>query len=130
MCALSEINSRSFSGSSPVSVFQLSNSCCNTHGSITIPSPNTKLQSGRVIPLGSKCNFITRSPSTTVCPALFPPWKRTTQLTSPASRSTNFPFPSSPHWAPSTTVAGMLSQRVCERIHSMKDSLRNYQNNS
>ena len=63
----------------------------------------TRLQSGRVIPLGNRCNLITLSPSTTVCPALFPPWNLATHETSPARRSTNLPLPSSPHWAPNTT---------------------------
>ena len=42
-----------------------------------------------------------------VWPALLPPWKRTTMSACSARRSTTFPFPSSPHWAPTITVDGM-----------------------
>ena len=37
-------------------------------------------------------------------PALLPPWKRTTASACSASRSVTFPFPSSPHWAPTITI--------------------------
>src|SRR6202035_375231 len=42
-----------------------------------------------------------------VWPALLPPWKRTTASACSASRSVIFPFPSSPHWAPTMTIPGM-----------------------
>src|SRR5664279_2386031 len=38
--------------------------------------------------------------TTTVCPALFPPWKRTTWRKRGLSRSTTLPLPSSPHCRP------------------------------
>ena len=41
---------------------------------------------------------------TNVCPALWPPWKRTTTSASLDSQSTIFPFPSSPHCEPTTTI--------------------------
>src|SRR5205814_9885136 len=41
-----------------------------------------------------------------VCPALWPPWYRTTIDISLASRSVSLPLPSSPHWVPTTTVPG------------------------
>src|SRR5205085_12517897 len=41
---------------------------------------------------------------TSVCPALWPPWKRTTMSASSESQSTILPLPSSPHWAPTTTT--------------------------
>src|SRR5215510_10680047 len=41
---------------------------------------------------------------TSVCPALWPPWNRTTPPTRSVSRSTILPLPSSPHWAPMTTT--------------------------
>src|ERR1700730_6662562 len=41
---------------------------------------------------------------TSVCPALWPPWKRTTMSASSDSQSTILPLPSSPHWAPITTT--------------------------
>src|SRR5205823_955579 len=62
------------------------------------------------------------SPSTTrVCPALLPPWKRTTTSASAARRSTIFPFPSSPHWVPVTTAAG--TERL-QPQHVGRDDLR------
>ena len=43
-------------------------------------------------------------PTTSVCPALCPPWKRTTTSARLASQSTILPLPSSPHWAPTTVT--------------------------
>src|SRR3989442_10908298 len=45
--------------------------------------------------------------TTSVWPALLPPWKRTTTSAPAARRSTTFPFPSSPHCVPMMTVAGI-----------------------
>src|SRR5215510_14168508 len=44
---------------------------------------------------------------TSVCPALWPPWKRTTISACSESQSTILPLPSSPHWAPTTTTLAM-----------------------
>ena len=41
---------------------------------------------------------------TSVWPALWPPWNRTTTSAPTDSQSTILPFPSSPHWAPTTTT--------------------------
>src|SRR5689334_11062634 len=41
---------------------------------------------------------------TSVWPALWPPWKRTTMSACSESQSTIFPLPSSPHWEPTTTT--------------------------
>src|SRR5258708_11741766 len=41
---------------------------------------------------------------TSVWPALWPPWKRTTTSARSESQSTILPLPSSPHWAPTTTT--------------------------
>src|ERR1700736_1886820 len=41
---------------------------------------------------------------TSVWPALWPPWKRTTMSACSDNQSTILPFPSSPHWAPTTTT--------------------------
>src|ERR1700761_5937486 len=41
---------------------------------------------------------------TSVWPALWPPWKRTTTSACSDNQSTILPFPSSPHWAPTTTT--------------------------
>ena len=43
-------------------------------------------------------------PMTSVWPALWPPWKRTTTSACSESQSTILPLPSSPHWAPTTTT--------------------------
>src|SRR5689334_5309640 len=44
---------------------------------------------------------------TSVWPALWPPWKRTTMSACSESQSTILPLPSSPHWAPTTTTLAM-----------------------
>src|ERR1700744_4728524 len=59
---------------------------------------------GRTTPEGSSDNLKVVSPITSVWPALWPPWKRTTTSASTESQSTILPFPSSPHWAPTTTT--------------------------
>src|ERR1041385_3037380 len=41
---------------------------------------------------------------TSVWPALWPPWKRTTTSARALSQSTILPLPSSPHWAPITAT--------------------------
>src|SRR5512146_506921 len=41
---------------------------------------------------------------TSVWPALWPPWKRTTISARSDSQSTILPLPSSPHWAPTTVT--------------------------
>src|SRR5262245_58196741 len=53
---------------------------------------------------------------TSVWPALWPPWKRTTMSARSDSQSTILPLPSSPHWAPTTaTLAMPLSFQTRER---------------
>ena len=54
------------------------------------------------------------SPTTIVWPALLPPWKRTAQVDCSASWSMALPLPSSPHWAPSTTLAGTVAKGSAE----------------
>src|ERR1700722_5495580 len=105
-CALAEILSavvstrrrRSSSSSSP-----------RTLGSITTPLPITHSLPGWRIPDGIRCSFHVCPLRTIVWPALLPPWKRTTASPFSASRSVIFPFPSSPHWAPTTTIPGIAS---------------------
>src|ERR1700743_3552263 len=46
---------------------------------------------------------------TGVCPALGPPWKRTTISARSDSQSTILPLPSSPHWAPITATFAINS---------------------
>src|ERR1044072_7064115 len=64
------------------------------------------------MPDGIRWNLNTSSPRTMVCLALLPPWKRITRSACSASRSTTFPFPSSPHWAPTITRPGMAKASV------------------
>src|SRR5467141_1369379 len=56
------------------------------------------------MPEGTRCNTVFLPPITSVCPALCPPWKRTTPWAWSVSQSTTFPLPSSPHWVPMTTT--------------------------
>src|SRR5918997_3465028 len=84
-----------------------SSSFISTRGSITTPLPTTHTTSGLRIPDGTRWNLNVSPPRTIVCPALLPPWKRITRSACSASRSTTFPFPSSPHWAPTITSPGM-----------------------
>ena len=53
-------------------------------GSTTTPLPITFNLSSYKIPDGIKCNLYSLSPTTTVWPALFPPWNLTTTLASSA----------------------------------------------
>ena len=50
------------------------------------------------------CSTVLRPPMTSVWPALWPPWKRTTPEALSVSQSTILPLPSSPHWVPMTTT--------------------------
>src|SRR3712207_2121232 len=62
------------------------------------------------MPDGIRWNFHLTPSRTIVWPALLPPWKRMTRSARSASRSMIFPFPSSPHWAPTTTIPGTSDQ--------------------
>src|SRR5665647_2650072 len=55
-----------------------------------------------------RCSLNSSPSRTIVWPALLPPWKRATTSAFSASRSVILPLPSSPHWAPTTTVPGTL----------------------
>src|SRR6476660_3739118 len=57
-----------------------------------------------MIPEGMSCNAVLTPLITSVWPALWPPWKRTTPCAWSVSQSTTFPLPSSPHWVPMTTT--------------------------
>src|ERR1051326_5713643 len=82
-----------------------SSSCTSTSGSTTQPAPRTAVFPER-IPVGSWRILCVCPPKMIVCPALGPPWYRQTTSASWASRSTILPLPSSPHCAPTITVAG------------------------
>src|SRR5205085_7476650 len=54
--------------------------------------------------LGMRCRAVFTPLITSVWPALWPPWKRTTPCAISVSQSTSLPLPSSPHWVPTTTT--------------------------
>src|SRR6185436_8750503 len=56
------------------------------------------------MPVGTRCRTVFLPAITSVWPALWPPWKRTTPWAWSVSQSTTFPLPSSPHWVPMTTT--------------------------
>src|SRR5262245_51091841 len=78
-------------------------------GSMTTPQPTTQRQPLCRIPDGIVCSTYFSRPTTTVCPALLPPEKRTTTFTCGVITSTTLPLPSSPHCAPITTMLGMIA---------------------
>ena len=78
----------------------LSNAC----GDTTTPLPMKHATSCRRMPEGIRCSTVCRPSMTSVCPALWPPWKRTTPWAWSVSQSTTLPLPSSPHWVPTTTT--------------------------
>src|SRR5919106_5556972 len=92
--------------------FKSSSSPISTPGSITTPFPTAQVLPGYRIPDGIRWNLNVSPSRTMVWPALFPPWKRITRSACSASRSTTFPFPSSPHWAPTITRPGMAKSSV------------------
>src|SRR5437867_177057 len=79
-----------------------------------MPGPITQMRPGWSTPAGIRLRIVFSPSTTRVCPALLPPWKRTTTSASAARRSTTFPFPSSPHCVPTMTVAGMASSELEE----------------
>src|SRR5688500_8910482 len=56
------------------------------------------------MPEGMRCSTVFLPAMTSVWPALWPPWKRTTPWARSVSQSTILPLPSSPHWVPMTTT--------------------------
>src|SRR5207249_7575087 len=60
------------------------------------------------MPEGMRCSTVFLPAMTSVCPALCPPWKRTTPCARSVSQSTILPLPSSPHWVPMTTTLRAL----------------------
>ncbi len=106
-CASSEMASCESSLKAPLALSR-SISITRTAGSATTPFPMTHAFPGWRIPAGIRWSTVFSPPTTSVCPALLPPWNRTTTSASWVSRSTILPLPSSPHWAPTTTTFGML----------------------
>src|SRR4029453_12714380 len=83
-----------------------SSSWTSAIGSTTVPQPMTLFLPGRRTPDGTSWRTKRRSPNTMGGPAFGPPEYRATTSTQGAIRSTTFPFPSSPHWAPTITMLG------------------------
>src|SRR5882724_4385021 len=79
----------------------------SAQGSTTTPLPMMPSLPGRTTPEGSRLSLKVRPPMTSVWPALWPPWKRTTTSARSDSQSTILPLPSSPHWAPTTATLAM-----------------------
>ena len=69
--------------------------------------PSGILSPGVRMPEGSRCSAYFSSPTTTVWPALLPPLNLTTYSTRLPRRSVARPLPSSPHWAPVISTAGI-----------------------
>src|SRR3990167_4858428 len=78
-----------------------------------------------MMPLGIRCSAVFTPLITSVWPALWPPWKRTTPVAVSVSQSTSLPLPSSPHWVPTTTTlrpgttALLLFIICCFRLKSL-----------
>src|SRR6185312_6522146 len=70
----------------------------------TTPLPIKQRTCSRRMPDGISDRMVLRPPITSVCPALWPPWKRATAAARSVSRSTTLPLPSSPHWVPMMTT--------------------------
>src|SRR2546428_13979687 len=66
-----------------------------------------QMRPGWSTPAGTRFRMVFSPFTTSVWPALLPPWKRTTTSAPAARRSTTFPLPSSPHCVPMMTVAGI-----------------------
>src|SRR5262249_51380054 len=82
-------------------------SSVSTFGSITTPFPITQRLPGCRSPDGIRCSLQVFPLRTKVRPALVPPSNAHTASPRCASRSVIFPLPSSPHWAPTTTIPGI-----------------------
>src|SRR6202521_5839438 len=82
-------------------------SSISASGSTTTPLPMMHFFPACRMPLGTRCSTVFTPPTTSVCPAFAPPWKRTTTSAHEVKRSTIFPFPSSPHCAPTITTLDM-----------------------
>src|SRR5712691_10996970 len=114
-CAFFEMNrlpSRVMPRRTSVSISSIS-----AAGLITTPQPITQRHPEWRMPEGIECKTYFSRPTTTVWPALSPPWYRTTTLNWGVSTSTTLPLPSSPHCVPTTTMLGMVhSSPACGQI--------------
>src|SRR3984957_18221348 len=114
---LGEIRRRSNTGTPlSMSVWLSDNSASSDS---TTPLPIKQRTCSRRMPEGIKERIVFLPPITSVCPALWPPWKRATAAARSMRRSTTLPLPSSPHWVPMTTTnlpTGCGSYRTRKRI--------------
>src|SRR5207302_11492149 len=121
-CAFSETTSWLGSESRP-RLRSRSISSISASGSTTTPLPMMHFLPGCSTPLGTRCSTVFTPPTTSVWPAFAPPWKRTTTSAHEVKRSTIFPLPSSPHWAPTMTTFDMrsksLSRRRAAAVHAV-----------
>src|SRR3984957_24829 len=69
----------------------------------TTPLPIRQRTCSCRMPEGMSDRMVFLPSMTSVCPALWPPWKRTTAFTWSVNKSTTLPLPSSPHCRPITT---------------------------
>src|SRR4051812_25476007 len=83
-------------------------SVSSASGESTTPLPMKQSTLPRRMPEGMRCSTVFFVPMTSVWPALWPPWKRTTPCARSVSQSTILPLPSSPHWVPMTTTLRAL----------------------
>src|SRR6266446_2348661 len=121
-CAFSLTTSWLGSESSP-RLRSRSISSSSASGSTTTPFPMMHFLPGCRIPLGTRCSTVFTPPTTSVCPALAPPWYRTTTSAQEVKRSTTFHFPSSPHCAPTITTLDMgifLSRRRAATVRQRR----------
>src|SRR6266446_2989842 len=127
-CAFSLTTSWLGSESSP-RLRSRSISSSSASGSTTTPFPMMHFLPGCRIPLGTRCSTVFTPPTTSVCPALAPPWYRTTTSAQEVKRSTTFPFPSSPHCAPTITTLDMvisLSRRRAATVRGVCHALAQF----
>src|SRR2546422_11500256 len=99
----SEIESRATTPRTPAASSS-SISATSACGETTTPLPMKQSTVPRRMPDGMRCSTVLLPPITSVWPALWPPWKRTTPCARSVSQSTILPLPSSPHWVPTTTT--------------------------
>ncbi len=104
-------------------------SCSSADGDTTTPLPMYTDTPGRRMPDGISRSTVFRPPMTSVCPALWPPWKRTTPCACSVSQSTTLPLPSSPHWVPMTTtffpmLPSLESRSACRVTRTTLSSAR------
>src|SRR5690606_25048984 len=98
-----------------------STSVARASSDTTTPLPIRQITPSRRIPDGIRWSTVFSPSMTSVCPALCPPWNRTTAWARSASISTIAPLPSSPHWVPMTTTFRATSTSYDEQKQQAAD---------